>query len=89
MRINFNEVKMSSSCQGKCTVCGRKRKRSFTVAHTVNPYNKKDDGTPKTREEVTADVSFRLSEKIAFMKKNFICRTCQDRREDERRKTWG
>ncbi len=37
---------------GKCPVCGKQVSRSRTFEMTVNPWNKNEDGTVRTRVEV-------------------------------------
>lgn len=42
--------------KGNCPTCGRQTTRSRTFEHTVNPFNKRSDGEPKTWSEVATDV---------------------------------
>ena len=57
MIIVFQKVTWSSRVAGKCPKCGKNAVRHITITHTVNPYNRNENGIPKTREEVWEDVS--------------------------------
>jgi len=39
-----------------CRICGQRMTKRRTFSATVNPFNKRADGTPKTFTEVLADV---------------------------------
>lgn len=52
----FDDVSVRAERSGKCAVCGKRWKRSKVFRHTVNPWNKTDDGKVKTREQVRSDV---------------------------------
>lgn len=47
MKIEFEEVKYSHRAKDKN---GKKKQKTFS--QTINPWNKKKDGTPKTRSEI-------------------------------------
>jgi hypothetical protein len=53
---HFTGPKVTAKRTGNCPTCGRKTTRSQTFEKTVNPFNKRDDGTPKSWDEVRADV---------------------------------
>lgn len=61
MRHIYEPVSAKVSKSGLCTVCGRKATRTKTFTNTVNPFNKNEDGTVRTRAEVWANVR-RLAE---------------------------
>lgn len=46
--------KVQRRCQksGPCAVCGVVTSRSITLWHTLNPWNKNEDGTVRTRAEI-------------------------------------
>ena len=48
----FERVKSSAFKSGKCAVCGKTAKRTRVFENTVNPYNRNEDGTPRTYAEV-------------------------------------
>jgi hypothetical protein len=75
----FQPVKISDEVSGKCLVCGKKKKRMFSVENTINPYNKNEHGEPKTYSEVSKDVNQQLREFLErFSKRGFKCATCED-----------
>lgn len=51
-RIDFQEVRGSATKYGACPGCGKRLRRSKTFIHTVNPFNRNDDGTVRTIEQV-------------------------------------
>jgi hypothetical protein len=52
-RIVFQEYKGRATVAFTCPRCRKNnRKRTFTVHHTVNPFNKNEDGTVKNDLEV-------------------------------------
>lgn len=52
IRMTFEVVKVHATRRGQCSVCGRHCTRSYTAEGTINPFNKNEDGSVKTREEV-------------------------------------
>lgn len=53
----FTGPKVVSERVGKCPTCGKTTRRSRTFEGTVNPYNTREDGKPKTWQEVRDDVT--------------------------------
>lgn len=62
-----------------CPSCGKtKRKRSFTVERTVNPFNKNEDGSMKSRDEVRAAARAEaVSLRTQFCSEP-LCKACED-----------
>lgn len=56
MRYDFEVVAAHRTRQGQCPICGRTVRRSRTFEMTVNPFNRNEDGTVRTRGEVQAAV---------------------------------
>lgn len=54
---HFRPVKTRRVRTGSCPTCGRKVQRSKTFENTVNPFNRNDDGTVRTPEQVRAHVN--------------------------------
>jgi hypothetical protein len=54
--VTFEEVKVTRRKTGRCGHCGKRVTRSKTFMQTVNPFNVKAPGVPKTRDEVRSDV---------------------------------
>ena len=52
----FARVEVRAQRKGKCETCGKRWTKTKTFWHSVNPFNRRDDGTPKTRAEVLQDV---------------------------------
>jgi len=52
----FEVVKLAASKSCKCTVCGKRMKRSYTFEGTINPFNTAADGGPKSRAQVLEDL---------------------------------
>lgn len=52
----FQEIRIRAKRRGPCTVCGKRVDRIKYFAQTVNPFNKTEDGRPKTPAEVRAAV---------------------------------
>ena len=62
-----------------CPCCGKKkRKRTFRHECTVNPFNKNEDGTIKTAEEVSQQsLSKAVQEREEFLREP-LCATCEN-----------
>lgn len=54
--ITFEVVKFRRSVVGRCPRCNARVVRTRTFEQTVNPFNRNDDGSVKTRPEVLASV---------------------------------
>jgi hypothetical protein len=54
--INFTEVKLQGRKTSKCVVCGKRRSRSKTFWQTLNPFNKKADGSVKSRRDIMEEL---------------------------------
>ena len=81
MRIDFPAYGRSASCTFKCLACQRdKRKRTFRVEHTVNPFNTNPDGTMKqaaqVSQEAQADANLERDQFMAYP----LCKGCEDAR---------
>ena len=77
-RINFNEIKDSIKVSGVCEECGKKRTRTISDFHTVNPFNKNEKGLPKTAFEIREELRKSVLEKAEELKKHNMCATCQE-----------
>lgn len=73
----FQEVTRSDRVSVKCAGCGKDRVRTVTVTHTINPYNRNDDGSVRSPQEVAdrvrAELAGRVKETAAS---TIICKTC-------------
>ena len=52
----FARVEVRAQRKGKCETCGKRWTKTRTFWHSVNPFNTRADGAPKSRAEVLADV---------------------------------
>lgn len=55
--LTFRAVRTSRRRSGKCVVCGKSVTRVRSFEHTVNPFNRTEDGEVKTYDQVLADVN--------------------------------
>lgn len=55
-QYTFDGPRRTAERRGQCPTCHRPVVRRKTFEHTVSPFNKRPDGTPKTWSEVAADV---------------------------------
>lgn len=81
MLVTFPSYRGRAACTFKCLSCQKeKRKRTFTVEHTVNPYNTNPDGLPKTVGQVLREAqTAALIERDQFLVYP-LCKGCEDAR---------
>jgi len=61
MRITFHEVKLYGEKSFKCSAgCGRRLQRRKKFYQTLNPFNKKKDGTPKEVDDIYQELRAEL-----------------------------
>jgi hypothetical protein len=53
----FPPVRAQRTVRGKCPACGKAVTRSRTFKQTVNPFNRNEDGSVRTYEQVNAEVN--------------------------------
>lgn len=70
----FDVVRHRGTKNLPCPSCGKKVRRSTTVEHTVNPFNRNDSGAVKTHVEVRADA---IAEVDAWRAESVLCAACQ------------
>lgn len=51
-RYTYEEVSSRGFKSGPCAGCGKPAERSKTFTNTVNPFNRNEDGSVRTRREV-------------------------------------
>lgn len=54
--VTFPVVRVRQKRAGYCPVCGKLANRSKVFEQTVNPWNRNENGSPKTTREVAAAV---------------------------------
>ena len=81
MRITFPAYGRVAGCTFKCLACQKdKRKRTFRVEMTVNPYNTNQDGTMKQATQVSREAQEAANrERDQFMVYP-LCKSCEDAR---------
>lgn len=75
VHITFEVVKIRGEKNLPCPKCGRKVKRSATFEQTMNPWNVKADGTPKTRLDIFAELK---AEREAWEAQPVLCSRCKE-----------
>jgi hypothetical protein len=81
MLVIFPAYGHSASCTFKCLACQKdKRKRTFRVEHTVNPYNINTDGSMKSAGQVNHEAQDAANlERDQFLVYP-LCKACEDAR---------
>jgi hypothetical protein len=75
----FSPCKATASYGCTCSKCGKALRRKVTAEHTVNPFNKNPDGTPRTRPEVYREAQAEADRKAAAMEgSQVVCRSCEE-----------
>ena len=80
MRITqtFRPIILKNTFYGICAKCGKKCQKTIKVEGTVNPYNKNEDGSIRTSQEVEKRLSVEYYKKAAAWKENPICKKCSE-----------
>ena len=58
----FDEVSTFAEKSGKCDVCGKACKRREKFYQTLNPFNKNQDGSVKTHQEIRKEIELKAIE---------------------------
>jgi len=74
-RVTFDEILLRKVVRGKCYSCGKKMQRTFSEGQTVSPFNRNEDGVPKTREEIYKEVAQTLDDNTKDVL--FVCKDCE------------
>ena len=61
MKVNFQVVELKFSKSGICPACGKSAIRTKKFFQTLNPFNKNDDGSVKTRDQIMVELSAQAS----------------------------
>jgi hypothetical protein len=77
IRIIFQEVKSSLRINYVCTFCLKRRSKTLTMCHTINPFNKNERGEVKTYVEVADDVHKALQVSKEKFLASSICTKCK------------
>lgn len=71
--VRFIRLKHSARRTGKCPACGKRVTRSRTFEGSVNPYNLREDGQPRTISEVHAQLVVQAEQWVP----NFLHEACE------------
>lgn len=71
----FTEVKRRVTKVLPCPQCRRAVRRSTTITHTINPFNRDSHGLPKTYAAVRAEVD---AEAEAWKRTAVLCAGCAE-----------
>lgn len=52
----FEPVRLDETKSYVCEDCGLRKSRKMTFEQTINPFNVNEDGNPKTRKEIVAEL---------------------------------
>jgi hypothetical protein len=81
MLVTFPAYGRSASCTFKCLACQKeKRKRTFRVEMTVNPYNTNPDGTMKPATQVSSEAQAAANLQRDQFAVYPLCKGCEDAR---------
>lgn len=72
MHIAYDELKVSAKKTGKCQ-CGKRLSRSTTFSETENPFNKNEQGQPKSRDEIYASLKVKRD---IWLSEPIVCTGC-------------
>jgi len=76
----FNTVRGEEPYKCTCGSCGKTLRRRAVVENTINPYNRTEDGTPKTRSQVYWDARAAAKVEAARLEgTETICRDCEEK----------
>lgn len=73
MWTRFEVVKAVAEHIVCCGGCGKKAKRRKTFECTINPFNRNEDGTVKTKTEVQAQAQAKADK---WVPKPYLCKEC-------------
>lgn len=77
--ITYRGIKASASYTATCSECGKTLNRKVVVEHTVNPFNKADDGEIKTPAQVRSAAYAEADKQAAALQgSKQVCRDCED-----------
>lgn len=70
----FREIAYYFEKSGKCSVCGKRRKRRTKIWQTYNPFNKRADGQVKTEREIADEI---IAKGRAWEREPLVCAGCE------------
>lgn len=75
VHVRFQEVSLRSQKSLRCDGCGKRVTRTRTESQTLNPFNRRGDGEPKTEQDIRGELEV-LLDRWALIP--VVCKTCAD-----------
>ncbi len=76
--MRFEQVTRKRTVRLKCKSCGKTRTRTVSVTHTINPFNKNEEGFVRSPQEVQQCVSVELDVDVKkLLSDGIICGSCE------------
>jgi hypothetical protein len=72
-RITFDEVSLRAAKTVKCSGCGKRLTRSRKFYQTINPFNKREDGLIKSRNDIYSEL---IEAANKWKKESEVCNSC-------------
>jgi hypothetical protein len=77
--MRFEQVTRKRTVRLKCKSCGKTRTRTVSVTHTVNPFNKNEDGSIRSTQEVWQCVGVELESEVKkLLADGIVCNSCEE-----------
>lgn len=77
MITKFNEVKLYSVKNCKCSECGKRLRRQKKFYQTLNPWNVNANGECKTRQEIIDELKEKV---VSWESESELCANCEEQR---------
>lgn len=71
----FEKVALTGHKTTQCMKCGKKLRRQRTFWQTLNPFNRRPDGLPKSRADILKELQ---SEIEAWKQEPEVCQACSE-----------
>lgn len=79
MKTVFDAIRGQCTSSYICQKCRRKKQKIVTVQMTVNPFNRKPCGTPRTPQEVFKAANEKAREEMDEFLVHPVCPKCRER----------
>lgn len=74
----YQEIARRRDVSVACTKCGKKLRRTIKAYQTLNPFNRNEDGSSKTAEQIWAELPAKLDHTEAKLRETAVCRSCEN-----------
>ena len=72
----YKKITMKQTVKFTCVVCGKKRSKVVCVVNTISPFNRNEDGSIRSREEVKDVVRRKFEAEVEKVGCGTTCNTC-------------